>query len=213
MANIHGPNIVTGGLVVLVDPANIKSCPQNGTLKDLSGFNTSVTQVGSITWSSSNLGVLVLDAGEHIDVVIDMTVRSYTVWGAARYDGTGSYGRIFGATGNNWLMGHWNTTEDNYYSLGWITAAGVTATDTAWRVMAASGNIPGDDYIYYKNGVAQSGTATAGSVGPNGLSIGSNNGVNEFSDCEVGIFAVYNRVLTPAEILQNFNVVRVRYEL
>jgi hypothetical protein len=210
------------GLICHLDAANINSYPGSGTSwVDLSGNGNNGTLVGSVSFSSSNGGVFTLpgSVGSYIDVPINMTSSNYTVIGSAKYltavvtHTNGQGGRIISAKNNNWLMGHWNGTTENFYSEGWITSVGNGPTDTNWRILSSSGNISEDQYIMYVNGnptVSNQG----GSAGPNGFAIGQYGpGNSEYANGQVGIFLVYNRVLNPFEIAEVYQAIRGRYSI
>ena len=108
-------------------------------------------------------------------------------------------------------MGHWSTTTENHYAEGWVTNSNAGPSDTSWRIYAATGNISGDSYNFYVNGVLNAGPSNAGAAGPNGFAIGSYAAASEFAAGHVGIMLVYNTVLTAAQIAQNFNAYRGRY--
>jgi phospholipase C len=117
---------------------------------------------------------------------------------------------------NNWLIGHWSATTENYYAEGWVTnaASGTGANDTNWRIYAATGNSVTDTWANYNNGVLGS-SNNGGSQGPNGLAIGvygAGGAYNsEFSTGEFSFVLAYNRVLTATEIKQNFFAYRNRF--
>lgn len=208
------PPVVLSGLVVYLDAGNTSSYPGTGTVwTDLSGSGNNGTLVNGPTYSSANSGVIVLDgSNDYIDVGINMSSTNYTVMGAARYVTIG--GRTFSAKNNNWLMGHWINSTENYYAEGWVTSSGGTgASDTNWRIYAATGNISADSYSMFTNGVLTAGPNTGGVAGPNQFSIGSYAASSEFSNSQIGFFLVYNRVLAVEEIQQNFNFFRGRYGL
>lgn len=208
----YGPKIVTNGLVLYLDAGNNKSYPGTGTVwTDLTGNNNNGTLVNAPTFSSVNGGVIVLDgANDYIDVPINLTNTNYTIMGAARYVTIG--GRTFSGKNNNWLMGHWNITTQNYYAEGWVSSVG-GASDTNWRIYAATGNYSGDSWGMYVNGQLNAGPNNVGINGPNGFAIGSYAGISEFSNSHIGNLLVYNRGLTSAEILQNYNATKGRFGL
>ena len=211
------------GLICHLDAANINSYPGSGIYwYDLSGNGNNGTINGSVTFSSSNSGVFTLpgSVGSYIDIPLNMASSNYTIIGSARYvtavastHTNGQGGRIISAKNNNWLMGHWYGTTENFYSEGWVTSVGVGATDTNWRILSSSGNISEDQYIMYVNGkptVSNQG----GSAGPNGLAIGYYGpGGTEYANGQVGIILVYNRVLNPFEIAEVYQATRGRYSI
>ena len=73
----------------------------------------------------------------------------------------------------------------------------------------AIGTVDPLGYKLYINGAVNT-TNTTGTAGPNGFSLGGHLGTSEFSDGNVSFLLVYNRELTAAEILQNYQVFRNR---
>ena len=65
----------------------------------------------------------------------------------------------------------------------------------------------------YVNGQLNVGPNNAGINGPNGFAIGSYAGISEFSNSHISNLLVYNRGLSAAEILQNYNAIKGRYSL
>lgn len=212
MALGHNPSIVTSGLLACFDPANPRTYPGTGTtIYDASGNGYTGTLTNGPTFSTSNGGVFVLDGvNDYIDIPINLASTNYTVIGASRYTGT-TNNRIFSAKNNNWLMGHWSNSVLNYYAAGWVTASGAGGSDTNWRIYAATGDIAGDSYNFYVNGVLDTGPSNGGAAGPNGFAIGSYAGTSEFSAAQVGFMLVYNTVLTATQVMQCFNAYRGRY--
>jgi hypothetical protein len=215
MSISYNSSIVTSNLIACFDPGNPRTYPGSGTaIRDASGNGYTGTLVNGPTYSSANGGVFVLDGvNDYIDIPgPNMASTNYTIIGAARYVVAG--GRTFSGRNNNWLMGQWGTTTENYYAEGWVSGVASGASDTNWRIYAATGNIASDSYSMYTNGVLTSGPSTGGSQGPNGLGIGCYfPGLSEFSNSQIGILLIYNTVLTEAQIIQNFNAYRGRYGL
>lgn len=212
MALGHNPSIVTSGLIACFDPANLRTYSGSGTaIYDCSGNGYTGTLVNGATYTNSNGGVFVTDGvNDYIDIPINLATTNYTVFGASRYTGSSNQ-RLISAKNNNWLMGHWSGTTQNYYAEGWVTSSGAGPGDTSWRIYAATGNISGDSYNFYVNGVLNTGPSNAGAAGPNGFAIGSYNGTSEFGAGQIGILLIYNTVLTASQIEQNFAAYRGRY--
>jgi len=175
------------------------------------------TFVNGVTWDSTVAGgSLVLNgaSSQYISIPCNMSATNYTVMAAARYASAGSYnGRIISALNNNWLLGHYSATTQNYYAEGWVSAVGAGALDTTWRIYAGTGDIVGDSYTIYVNGTVTAGPNNGGSQGPNNFALGSYLGTGEFSSGYVGFLLVYNRVLTATEVAQNYNALKGRYGL
>ena len=213
MALSHSPSLVMNGLTNYFDAGNTKSYPGSGTTwYNLIPGGVNGTLTNGPTYSSANGGVIALDGvNDYIDVPINLTNTNYTIMGAARYVTIGN--RTFSAKNNNWLMGHWNTTTQNYYAEGWVRGVGAGPSDTNWRIYAATGNYSGDSWGMYVNGVLNVGPNNGGSNGPNGFAIGSYAGSSEFSNSHISNLLVYNRVLTAAEISQNYNALKGRFSI
>jgi hypothetical protein len=211
-----GLTYVTGGLVLYVDPTETGSYPGTGT----SVYNLSTINVtGSMgTGASVSGGVFVIDgtANGYItfpDTNLNYSTTTSTVMGAARYttQPTATGRTISGGT-ENWLLGHWNGTVDNYFANGTITGIPGSISNNSWYIYAGTGDYSGDTWGIYINGTL-SVQNNGGGGGPRGFSLGAYNGGSEFSACQVGFLMLYNRVLTAAEVLQNYNYFKSRYGL
>jgi hypothetical protein len=214
MATLYSPKIVTNGLVMYWDAANVRSYPGTGTtIYDLCK-NYNGTLVNGPTFSTANGGVIVFDGLDDYlyNSAINYSSGTSTVIGAARYSGA-TRGRMINAFTNNWLMGHWSNSVANYYAEGWVSSAGAGGSDTNWRIYAATGNSAADSWSLYINGVINV-SNNAGSQGPNGIAIGRQGfNTSEYSTGEFSFLMVYNRVLSANEILQNHNALKGRFLL
>ena len=211
MAVHYNNRIVTDGLTNYFDAGNTKSYPGSGTTwYNLIPGGVNGTLVNGPTYSSVNGGVIVLDGiNDYIYIPLNLSTSTYTIMGAARYVVVG--GRTFSALTNNWLMGHWNGSTENYYAEGWVSSVGAGTGDTNWRIYAATGNYSGDSWGMYVNGQLAVSPNTGGSAGPNGFAIGSALAGSEFSNSHISNLLIYDRALTADEISQNFNALRGRY--
>ena len=109
-------------------------------------------------------------------------------------------------------MGHWSASTQSHYAEGWVSGVGAGPDDTNWRIYAATGNYSGDSWALYVNGVLNAGPNSGGSNGPNGFAIGSNLGSSEFSNSHISFLICYNRILTAAEVQQNYNALKSRFQ-
>lgn len=158
-------------------------------------------------------GVIRFNSTSYAFNTLNRATGTTTVIGASRYSAGVARGRVIAGNGNNWLLGHWGSTVLNYYSEGWVSPSGNGASDTNWRVYAATSDTAADSYKMYENGIELYSNAS-GSAGPNGIHLnGYGPGLNERSDSEVGFVSVYNRVLSGSEINQIFSAVRGRYSI
>ena len=166
------------------------------------------------SWDSSvGNGVLTTNASStsYIETATpNLTSTNYTVIGVSRYSGA-TRGRMINGKVNNWLMGHWGSTTENYYAVGWVSAVNAGANDTNWRIYAATGDIAADQYQLYVNGVLTV-SNTGGSQGPNGFTIGRiGYSTSEVSNGQFAVLKVYNRVLSADEIKQAYQSLRGRF--
>jgi hypothetical protein len=141
---------------------------------------------------------------------LDLRNSDHTIMAAGRYVTTAS-GRLISGKFNNWLMGLWGTTTENYYAEGWVTNVASGNSDTNWRIWAATGTTKTDVWKMYVNG-SLTFSNNGGVQGPNGISFGRYApGNSEYSNSQLGVFLVYDRVLSSEEISHNYNVLRGRY--
>ena len=221
MGLFHSPRIVTDGLVMALDAANTKSYPGSGTTwHDISGNGNNAT-LNSVTHKSDNGGVFET-AGALTSFIDNNTINlastNFTVFCASRYSNIASAGRVVNAKINNFLIGHHGGRAERYYAQGWLTyGAGSALTEAqgriAWRVYHACGDISGDAYDFYVNERTILTGNNGGAQGPNGLLIGKSPYSSEASEAHTSFVYYYNRVLSKAETLQNFNAVRGRFGL
>jgi len=212
-----GPDIVQDGLVVVLDAGSTRSYPGTGaTWFDLSGNGNdgtlSATSIGTTT-----SGTMTFD-GVDDTVTINypnLTSSNFTVIGVSKR--TNSAGRMI-AGKNNWLLGHWSTRMRQYYSVGWVTGAGSspatnTANDSNVHIWCGTGDISGNAYRFRDDNVEYTTNTTSGTAGPNGFVLGAYlaGGPSEYGAGTITVLLVYNRVLTDAEIDQNFNAQRTRF--
>jgi hypothetical protein len=219
----YGPSVVKSGLVLALDAADINSYPGTGTtIYDLSGNGNNGTLVNGVGYNQTNGGVLVFDGiDDFVDVPSpNLASTNYTVMTAGRYVSipyVGSpygAGRLISSRSNNWLLGLWGGSTENYYAEGWVSSVGAGTSNTSWRIWTGTGDIGGDTYSVYVNNSLITASSTGGSAGPNGFSIGRYGpGNSEYSNSNFSFLLAYNRILTQAEITQNYNATKTRYKL
>lgn len=175
---------------------------------DISGNDRHGTKSGSPTWASNNGGVFQFNGSNSIQFNnINLASGTSTVLAATRYTGA-TRGRMVTAINNNWLLGYWSTTTENYYAEGWVSSVSAGTNDTSWRILAATGDTISDTWkLYVNNSLTVSNSN--GSAGPNGLQVPQSGGEQSIGEC--GFIMAYNRVLSASEIAQNFNAHRDRY--
>ena len=208
--------VVTDGLIMHWDAANKRSyLPGSSVIYDLAGsYNGTVTSECSFSLNGS---ILVNGGGGIIyNTSINRSTGTFTVMTGTRIVGP-NRGRMLAGVSNNWLLGYWSGRSEQYYSEGWVTG-GVGVTDTAWTISTGTGDTSSDTWKFYSNSTLLA-SNNGGSAGPNGLVVGGFNnsslgaGLAERSDGEFSFLLVYNRVLSDAEVVTNYNVYKRRYNL
>ncbi|MDB4396062.1 LamG domain-containing protein [bacterium] len=215
------PNIVTDGLVLIADAGDPKSYPGSGsTWYDRSGNGNNGTLTNGASWSSENGGIMECDGIDDyilFNLNLNYTNAKYTVMAAARYSGD-TRARVIttNSNSNNWLLGWWSNRADVYYALGWVSSSNGGGTNAAdknyWHIYAGTGDKEADSYQLFKNGAALFNANSSGSGGPSSLKIGGWTS-SERSTCQCKLIIAYDRVLTAAEIAQNSNALKSRFEL
>ena len=203
-------SIVTDGMVMFWDAGNRKSFIGGGiTVRDLSGKGNHGTWNTTVRWNSYYGGVFQFAASGGITSGINLVSGKSTIIAASRYT-AGTHARVISSVSNNWLFGHHGNGCVRWYSEGWVVQDG--PDDNNWRIYEGTIDTVADVYTLYVNGTFYISNAN-GSQGPNGISLGYSAANGEPSNCEVGFIILYNRVLTIAELLKNYNAMKGRYAL
>jgi len=215
MAVAYNPKIVTSGLVLALDAANVKSYPGSGTTwTDLSGAGNNGTLSNSPTFSSNNGGIFTFNGTNQYATCsgtpLNVTNYTKTVWFKLSnlatlnnlVSGAGHF--MYFASSNKLYCGH--SDWGNYQAYPSTT----TFSTGIWYQASLTFNTT-DGMVLYVNGVqdstytAQKTAAASGSV-----QIGAFTSSYLLTG-DVGQVLIYNKTLTAAEISQNFNALRGRY--
>jgi hypothetical protein len=226
MANKSGPRIISESLILYFDAANYRSYSGSGNTAYglIAGLNNTLT--GGVTFSSSNSGYFTLDGvndnipftlptfGTTLSIVMWAKVKSFTggmLLGFNLYDVWTSSGALGYNTASSDLYGLTSTQVTNLSLLNqWKHYVFEMRTDVSYT----------NNKIYI-NGQLQSISQVTGTEGTSNRSFNSGNGRisswlfndNYFISMDLALFSIYNRTLTAAEILQNYNATKRRYGL
>ena len=216
MASIGGPDIVQDGLVAVFDAGSERSYPGSGT----TWYNLIGTVNGTLSATSigtTTAGVMTFDG---VDDYIDISLASlastdFTVIGVTQRTNAAA-GRLISAKTNNWLLGQWSSYMRQYYVEGWVTGIGAGDSavydDLQTHIWCGTGDISGNAYRFRDDNVEYTTATTSGTQGPNEFSLGRYApGGSEYAIGTITVLLVYNRVLTDAEINQNFNAQKNRF--
>lgn len=228
----NGPHIVTDGLVLYLDAANIKSYPGSGTTwNDLSGNNNSSTLTNGPTFNSSNNGSIVFDGLDDYSNIPDSTsmqvsdVFTVNAWVFptnlnARY-GVFSTRRLNAAGSWQLEVGTANGGANRVAVTGVGTWIFETSSDVInpniWAnicfVKPGNGTLGG---ILYINGTSVSPLVTTSYTILNNLNdkvVGSGTSLSQFFPGRIANVSLYNRALSAPETLQNYLSQKSRFNL
>jgi hypothetical protein len=228
MASIGGPSIVESGLVLSLDAANTKSYASGSTTWiDKSGNNKNGTLTNGPTFSSANEGSIVFDGvNETInfgtgDTFFPLTQFTIDMWfkSSGTVATTGVTPSLFGFTygiRSNINDSSLTFSVDNGTDLSGVSVSGTFRSDNKWY--NATFYHTGTSMGIYINGVfgnSTNRTWSGTSRWPtNGWNLGrDNNNSNLFYSGHIASCKIYNKTLTAAEILQNYNATKSRFNL
>jgi hypothetical protein len=220
VTNIDYENIVTNGLVFLLDAGYIPSYSRSGTTwSDLSGNGNNGTLTNGPTFSSDNGGSIVFDG-----------VNDYAPIGTSQFPFGTSSGTLSSWARTSTVSGSWRwivsygspnipqarfigINNSTYYFGGYgddITASGVILN--TWFNMVGVYN--GTNASIYINGVLVSGpTAKSWNTVAGNAQIGRQISNIEHWNGRISNVFIYNRALTATEVLQNYNAQKGRFGL
>ena len=221
--------IVTNGLVLNLDAAQLRSYPTTGTAwTDLSGTSNNATLTNGPTFNSANGGSIVFDGTNDYAPsanTFTLTEATFISWVNQNGSQPNFTGILFSRTSDaaasglgtsyqfttNQLGYIWNGAV-NTYSWGsgliiptsaWcMVAITVTATSATGYLCKASG------ITSATNTVSHSSSLTKFEIGRDSYSLGG-----RYFKGNIAQSLLYNRALSSTEITQNFNAVKSRFGL
>jgi hypothetical protein len=220
-------NIVKDGLVLLLDAAKKDSYPGSGTLwRDVSGNGNNGTLINGPTFNSDNGGSIVFDGvNDYVQVSSQSSLRNVSqftmlCWMKRR---TSTSKIILGQLTNVSNDVTFELWDDNraYFEVGnGSNSYGfITNNSTSWQLLTMvfdgtqignsnrlKGYINGNLLSLTYSSTIPSTTANL----TNDLMIGGNI-LSNYSDGNISLVQIYNRVLSDTEVLQNYNATKNRY--
>jgi hypothetical protein len=233
-----GPNIVEDGLVLCLDAGNTKSYPGSGTTwYDLSSYKTNAT-IYQCTFSNNYFDFDGTDDNVYITSLSSnapqiYNIQNYVTMDVAFYpsstvgDGS-SMAIIRTGMGTDLSFGMFTKTTDRNIYLHWYNSTATFQTsfssnnviqNDAWNIgsivrdgTSASFYVNGQ-HINTNTGISLS-TESPGIMGIGATRYGSQAGTTsqDFGG-RISSVKIYNRALTPSEVLQNYNATKGRFGL
>jgi hypothetical protein len=237
MAISYNTSVVTDGLVLYLDAANIKSYPGTGTKRfDLTPNKLNGSLINGPTFSTDGGGSIFCDGTNDYIEVLDNALLDF---GASNF--SVEYWFKKPVSGNFWGVNKWNTgaqagTNEWGLSIGtsgannpaFFIQSGTTTYNTgtaipfekivinAWNHMV--GIREGDKLKVYLNGILEADLTPSGftagiAVNNVGRNLRINNSAlnNFYTQAYNGIVRIYNKALSNTEVQQNLNANRGRY--
>lgn len=226
MSTKYSPQIVTSGLVLVLDAANKVSYPGSGTSwYDLSGNANTGTLTNGPTFSNINGGTLNFDGtddyatfGNVLANLTNLSLECFVKFGIQSTSFNGIISKTLsnadgyeirtsnGATSTTTIV-EFRYVGDNA-SIGFGTL-----TNGIWYHLVATGT-NGSQKTYINGVQAYSNTvALSPSANSNSLVIGKLAYAGLYTNMTMGCARIYNRVLTATEVLQNYNATKTRFGL
>jgi len=230
MAIIRGKSIVADGLVLHTDAANKKSYPGSGTIiNDLSGNERNGELINGASLDTANAGTITFDGtndrivlNDTLDIAFTTQYWTTDIWfnldsTYASYDamlGNGYPFQLYAVGGK--IQAYLSSTAGSgTYFLSGMTSTQTLSTETWYHLSFVR---DGTNYYYYINGAldksATSNTNVCAAANQN-AQIGNLWNVNDTYawDGEIANVKIYNRALSAAESLQNYNATKSRFSL
>ena len=209
------------GLVLCLDAANTKSYPGSGTTwTDLSGNGNTGTLVNTPTYSGVNGGTLSFNgSSQYVNcgnaTNLQITVGTISAWFNANNGNSGYNGII--AKQNAWALFVADNILNTFdWGNGVERSTGITVGNSTWNYAAMTFTetvgTPSNNAIIYLNGNPVLTTTVRHSNHTVQVQIGEANFSQLFGG-NIAQASVYNRVLTAAEIQQNYNALKSRFSI
>ena len=217
MSSSASPDIVTNGLVLCLDAADKRSYPGSGTTWfDRSGRGNNGTLINSPTYDSNNGGSIVFNGtNNYVSCGNIMPLNAYTKCIFFKILNLGAPNNLM--SGGNDGTHYFYPAAGSYLKAGHFQDGEVTSNtpilaNTWYHGVVTFSTTLG--FSIYQNGINVGNLlATANFAGGNILHIGSYTTQNYLLNGIVSSAQVYNRVLTPQEIKQNFNATKSKFNI
>ena len=219
------PSTVQNGLVFYMDPANKDTYPGSGTVAtDLtSGITGSLRNGTSV--ESNNAGVFQFDGTNdfaNFNTVVNSQIKPTSAYSVSAWfkidDNSGTKTII--SNGNSvgymvWcqsgrLKYYHNATSGGFGQI----ASNATFSTNTWNNFLIHWEANAKTTIYFNGKYDNQSSSTKADVvygATNDLVIGRYTAIGYYFEGQIGPISIYNRVLSPEEILKNYNALKGRF--
>ena len=219
MGAFGGPDIITDGLVFAVDAGSTRSYAGSGTTAYNLVANNDVSLINGLGWQSGNGGYFSSDGTDdgmttpdatNLDLV-DFTLEGWVWWdqhkdyGSFLVKGPGGNGNLF----NYSFFGYYNRISFGFgdgsgYRAIYISPPAINE----WHHI--TGTYDGSTLKFYLNSTLVNSTSITATPNQNNDALQILQ--SQYSiDGRIGCAKVYNKALTAAEVLQNYNAQKNRF--
>lgn len=227
MAGNVAPNIIDNGLVLYLDAANTKSYPTTGTTwTDLSRSGNTGTLTNGPTFSIDNGGSIVCDGVNDfvstsciIQAATSSNLQSFCSWLKGTTTNNSFFGSNASTTGQFHLIIDYPTPTQLRFAESYYGSSSpgdqnnvVTITpNSTWNYVCVVKTAISTFDVYF-NGVKVISNANKTANSSSSLNLGRwwN---TQYVTSNIALISVYNRALTPTEVLQNYNSTKSRFGL
>ena len=230
MGAYGGPDIITDGLVFAIDAGSERSYPGSGTTGTDLINSESITLANGVAFSSDNGGSWEFDGtDDYINLPLSLitalhggTEASICIWikndttvNAVSTSGIIQLSSYNSTNGNLWFYNNGYTYLD-IFRTSRVERVFVNNTEvsTDWNLLTVTTTPGANGWKCYMNGVFRSSTTGESTVSvaniQGGLTLGRNN-TSRYTNGKIAACQIYDRALTAAEVLQNYNAQKNRF--
>lgn len=222
LQNYYQGNIVTSGLVMMLDAGNIVSYPTSGTsIYDLSSSGNTGTLTNGPTYSIYNGGSIVFDGtNDYINVPISSSInitKNITIGVWFNFNAvtesdlieTGSSGAAFWVDKGGYKSANsilWGRQSNSSWA---VTTTKFNTLLNQWVFI--TGTYDGTTAKVYVNGTLEGSQSLSITFTNTAFKIA--NGLDGYFNGKIANVQVYNRPLSASEIMQNYNTYKARFNL
>lgn len=211
--------IVTSGLVLYLDAANMKSYPKSGTAwNDLSRNNNNGTLVNGPIYSSNDAGSILFDGVNDYTSfsTTNLVVNTISIWMYLKNNNNGPiiYSGVDTFNSGLWEWSIYMLNSTMYFrgNSGDLGAVNYPSSNylNVWKNFTLIRNFNSRFYLY-ENGVYKNDSTDSSSNNTNQLRFCKAD--TNYANVNIANLQIYNRALTATEVLQNYNAQKSRFGL